>query len=76
MNVPGFPNLPAPSPDMWDNYCHTGSYMDNSWRYEAYEPRRIEPIEPIPILPITPRWPFQDDSDDYRYPGLGHTKLW
>gem|GEM_PF-6482084 len=76
MNVPGLPNLPAPSPNMWDNYMHTGNYRDNDWRHGMYQPPRIEPIEPISIRPITSIFPSRDDSDDDRYPGLSHAKLW
>lgn len=55
MHVPGLPNLPAPSPDMVDNWRHTGSFTDNSWRWDThYKPPKIELIKIEPIKPVLP----------------------
>ena len=71
MNVPGLPNLPAPSPNMRDNWRNTGNHLDNSWRYQVYEPPPIEPIRPInPILPL------RDEIDMYPYRDLDRGSLW
>lgn len=71
MNVPGLPNLPAPSPNMVENWRMTGYHTDNSWRYEPskYEAinRNVVNFEPInmnlPETPILHRtfYPYDED---------------
>ena len=47
MHVPGLPNLPAPSPDMVENWRRTGNHLDDSWRNQFFQPPKIEILKPI-----------------------------